>query len=134
MNRTAVRGETALGEAVREASMRLPERQREALALSGLERRSYEEIAASMETSADAVAQLISRARINLYDELRGTALASVAAPSPDCERALPLVAAREDGQLGSGSDGEAAWLDAHLTVCHRCSLGAEQMRQVNDA
>jgi Sigma-70, region 4 len=134
MERTAVRGETPLGEAVREASMRLPERQREALALSGLERHSYEEVAAIMETSAGAVAQLISRARINLYDELRGTTLASVAAPSPDCERALPLIAAREDGQLGSGSDDDAAWLDAHLAVCDRCRLGAEQMGEVNDA
>jgi hypothetical protein len=134
MDRTAVRGETPLAETVREASRRLPERQREALALSGLERRSYEEIAAIMETSAGVVAQLISRARINLYDELRGTALASVAAPSPDCERALPLIAAREDRQLDPGADGEAAWLDAHLAVCDRCRLGAEQMREANDA
>lgn len=65
------------GEGVREASLRLPERQREALELCAFEQRSYEEIATIMETSRDSVPQLISRARINLYDELRGTVLAS---------------------------------------------------------
>jgi hypothetical protein len=118
-------------EDVREASMRLPERQREALTLRGAERRSYEEIAAIMETSLDSVAQLISRARINLYDELRGTVLASVAPPSPDCERALPLIAARDDEQL-EASSGDAAWLDDHLTGCDRCRLGEEQMREAD--
>ena len=114
-------------EEVLEASMRLPERQREALALRELEQLSYVEIAAAMEVSPSSVAQLISRARINLYDELRGTVLASIAAPSPDCERALPMIAAREDGQL-EASTGEADWLDAHLADCDRCRLAVEQM------
>lgn len=117
-------------EEVREASMRLPERQHEVLELRG-EQRSYEQIAAIMETSPDSVAQLISRARINLYDELRGTVLASVAPPSPDCERALPLIAARDDEQLDAGS-GDAAWLDDHLAGCDRCRLGEEQMREAD--
>jgi hypothetical protein len=131
---SAQRQEVALdlgGEEVREASMRLPERQREALTLRGAEQRSYEEIAAIMETSRDSVPQLISRARINLYDELRGTVLASVAPPSPDCERALPLIAARDDEQLETSSP-EVAWLDAHLTGCDRCRLGEEQMREAD--
>jgi DNA-directed RNA polymerase specialized sigma24 family protein len=81
MDGTAARGEADLGGEAREACMRLPERQREALALHGVERLSYKEIAASMGTSSGLVAQLISRARINLYDELQGTALASVAPP-----------------------------------------------------
>jgi hypothetical protein len=118
-------------EEIREASMRLPERQREALVLRALEQRSYEEIATIMETSPDSVPQLIARARINLYDELRGTVLASVAAPSPDCERALPLIAARDDGQLEAGS-GDAIWLDAHLAECDRCRLGEEQMGEAD--
>ena len=118
-------------EEIAEACMRLPERQREALALHGVERLSYEEIAARMGTSSGSVAQLISRARINLYDELRGTALASVAPPSPDCERALPLIAAREDGQLEVVS-GDPAWLEDHLLGCDRCRLGEEQMREAN--
>lgn len=110
--------------------MRLPERQREALELRG-ERRSYEEIAAIMETSRGSVAQLISRGRINLYDELRGTVLASIAPPSPDCERALPLIAARDDDQLDGSAD-DVAWLDDHLAGCDRCRLGEEQMREAD--
>jgi predicted DNA-binding protein (UPF0251 family) len=120
--------EKAEGE-IREANMRLPEHQREALALRELEELSYDEIATAMETNRNAVAQLISRARINLHDELRGNLLASVAAPSPECERALPLIASREDGQLDSASR-DATWLDAHLADCHRCRLGVEVMRE----
>jgi RNA polymerase sigma-70 factor, ECF subfamily len=115
-------------EAIAGASMRLPVRQREALALRELGQLSYEEIAAIMETGGNSVAQLISRARINLSDELRGTVLASIAAPSPECERALPLIAMRQDGQLEAGSR-EAAWLDVHLTACDRCQRGVEAMQ-----
>ena len=113
---------------VRQASLRLPERQRAALELREGKGLSYEQIAAELGTSAGSVAQLLERARINLYDELRGTALASVAAPSPECERALPLIAARQDRELAPSS-GDAAWLDGHLAGCERCRLGEEQMR-----
>jgi RNA polymerase sigma-70 factor (ECF subfamily) len=116
-------------EGVRDANMRLPERQREALALRELEELPYSEIAASLEMSPNSVAKLISRARINLSDDLHGTALAAVAAPSPECERALPLIAAREDGQLEAGSSDDA-WLDAHLAGCERCRLAEEAMRE----
>lgn len=109
--------------------MRLPQRQRETLSLRELEGLSYDEIAATMAVSRDTVAQLISRARINLCDELHGTVLASIAAPSPECERALPLIAAREDAQLEAGSP-EEAWLDAHLADCDRCRRGVEAMRE----
>jgi hypothetical protein len=81
-----------------------------------------------MEASRGTVAQLISRARINLRDELNGTALASVA-PSSECERALPLIAMREDGEL-RGASSDAIWLDAHLKACDRCKLVAEAMGQ----
>ena len=108
---------------VREANGRLPERQREALALRELEDLSYDEIAAVMGMNRNSVAQLISRARINLRDELRGTALASVAASSPGCERALPLIAMRDDGQLDDDS-GDAAWLEEHLAGCEPLPRG----------
>jgi predicted DNA-binding protein (UPF0251 family) len=114
---------------IREANMRLPEHQREALAFRELDGLSYDEIATIMGTNRSAVAQLISRARINLHDELRGNVLASVAAPSPECERALPLIAMRDDGQLDAAS-GDATWLDAHLSGCGRCRLGVEVMRE----
>lgn len=116
-------------EDIREANMRLPEHQREALALRELEQLPYEEIAPILETSPHSVAKLISRARINLSDDLHGTTLAAVAAPSAACERALPLIAAREDGQLEAGSDDDA-WLDAHLAACERCGLAVAAMRE----
>lgn len=116
---------------VGEACMRLPERQREVLALRDLEELSYDEIAAIMEVNGNAVAQLISRARINLCDEMRGTALASVAAPSAECERAMLLIARRDDGQLDAAS-GDAAWLDAHLAGCRRCRVGVEAMQEAD--
>ncbi len=114
---------------IREANMRLPEHQREALALRELEGFSYDEIATIMEINRSSVAQLISRARINLHDELHGNVLASVAAPSPECERALPLIAMRDDGQLDAASN-DATWLDAHLADCGRCRLGVEVMQE----
>jgi len=116
-------------EEIREANARLPERQREALALRELEGLSYDEIAAALEMNRNSVAQLISRARINLRDELRGTALASVATSSTECERALPLIAARDDGQLDPES-GDAAWLNAHLSSCDTCHVATEAMRE----
>jgi DNA-directed RNA polymerase specialized sigma24 family protein len=113
-----------------EANMRLPLRQREALALRELGL-SYEEIAGIVEMRRGSVPQLISRGRINLSDELHGTSLASVAAPSPECERALPLIAARDDAQLEPGSP-DAAWLDGHLAGCERCRLGVEAMQKAH--
>src|SRR5256714_8854162 len=100
---------TSLQDDVREANERLPERQREVLALRELEELSYDEIAGIMDMNRNSVAQLISRARISLRDELRGTALASIATTSPDCERALPLIAMRQDRQLKDPQD--PAWL-----------------------
>lgn len=115
-------------EEVRAANTRLPERQREALALRELEGLSYAEIASMMDVSQKAVAQLLARARINLRDEMRGTALASVS-PSADCERALSLIASREDEQLEPAS-AEATWLDDHLAGCDRCRLGVEALQE----
>lgn len=103
----------ALQEQVRAANARLPERQREVLALRELEELSYDEIAAMMGMNRNSVAQLISRARIRLRDELRGSALAAVATATPEDERAASLIAARMDGELVDEAD--RAWLEDHL-------------------
>jgi len=113
---------------IREANSRLPERQREALALRELEGLSYDEIAEIMGMNRNSVAQLISRARLNLRAELRGTALESVATSSADCERAMPLIACRDDGQLEDGA--EASWLGAHLAACGACQVRVEAMHE----
>jgi RNA polymerase sigma factor (sigma-70 family) len=116
-------------EEIRVANLTLPERQREVLALRELEELSYDEIAELMDMNRNSVAQLISRARINLRDALRGTALASIAASSPDCERALPLIALEQDGQLDEDSN-DAGWLTEHLMHCHACRLGRDAMQE----
>jgi RNA polymerase sigma factor (sigma-70 family) len=116
-------------EEIRVANLTLPERQREVLALRELEELSYDEIAELMEMNRNSVAQLISRARINLRDALRGTALASIAASSPDCERALPLIALEQDGQLDEDLN-DARWLTEHLMHCHTCRLGRDAMQE----
>src|SRR5918996_1241111 len=116
-------------EEIRVANLTLPERQREVLALRELEELSYDEIAELMDMNRNSVAQLISRARINLRDALRGTALASIAANSPDCERALPLIALEQDGQLDEDSN-DAGWLVEHLMHCDTCRLGRDAMQE----
>lgn len=116
-------------EEIRQANLTLPERQREVLALRELEELSYDDIAELMDMNRNSVAQLISRARINLRDALRGTALASIAATSPDCERALPLISLEQDGQLEEASD-DGEWLGEHLMHCHTCRLGRDAMQE----
>jgi RNA polymerase sigma factor (sigma-70 family) len=111
------------------ANLTLPERQREVLALRELEELSYDEIAELMDMNRNSVAQLISRARINLRDALRGSALASIAASSPDCERALPLIALEQDGELEEDSN-DAGWLGEHLMRCRTCRLGRDAMQE----
>ena len=116
-------------EEIREANGRLPERQREALALCELEEMSYDEIADIMDMNRNSVAQLISRARIKLRDELRGGALATIAASTEECERALPLIAMQDDGQLDEGSE-DAAWLAEHMAGCDTCQLSRDAMQE----
>jgi DNA-directed RNA polymerase specialized sigma24 family protein len=100
------------------AAARLRPQQRAALALSGLERLSYAEMAVVLGIGAEAVSALLARARLRLHDELRGTALAAAAARSPDCEDVLPLLAAAADGELDAA---DAAWADPHVDRCPSC-------------
>jgi RNA polymerase sigma-70 factor (ECF subfamily) len=111
-------------EQIRLANESLPARQREVLALRELEDLSYGEVAQIMGMNQNSVAQLISRARINLRDGLRQTALGSVASASPDCDRALPLLAKHQDGLL------EEAWLVEHLMECGACRVRLEAMEE----
>src|SRR5580700_6244822 len=103
-------------EDVRAANARLPERQREVLALRELEQMSYEQIGEVVGLKENAVAQLISRARIRLREEVRGEALQSIVVSSPDCERALPLMARLQDTQSSTAE--ERDWLQRHLSSC----------------
>ena len=116
-------------EEIRHANLALPERQREALALKELEDLSYDEVAEVMGMNRNSVAQLISRARINLRDALRGAALGAIIPNSPQCERAMPLIASLDDGELPPDSaDGD--WLTDHLVGCEVCRARREAMEE----
>lgn len=114
--------------AVRAANERLPTRQREVLALREVEGMSYAEIAATMEMNSNSVAQLISRARTSLRGELRVGVASAVAPASADCERALPLMAMKQDGELSDPV--ERGWLATHLSDCSGCRLSSEEMAE----
>lgn len=113
--------------ALQAANERLPERQREVLALRELDGMSYDEIAGIMDMKSNAVAQLISRARIALRKEMRIGAAASVSFATADCERAHGELACRQDGQA-KGFDSQ--WLDSHLALCDNCQVASEEMAE----
>ena len=117
-------------EQIRAASLALPERQREVLALRELADLSYDQVAEVMGMNRNSVAQLISRARLNLRDGLRHTALGSVASASPLCDRALPLLAMRQDGVL----EDDAGWLAEHLVGCGTCRVRLDAMEEAGVA
>jgi RNA polymerase sigma factor (sigma-70 family) len=116
----------ATREQVEVAVAALPARQREVLALREVECLSYDEIAEIMEIRANAVAQLISRARIRLRELVRRSALGSIEATSPDCDRALPLIAMRQDDERSSELD----WLQSHLSACATCRARQAAMQE----
>jgi RNA polymerase sigma factor (sigma-70 family) len=110
------------------ANARIDPRHREVLALREAEELSYDEIADIMGLKRNAVAQLILRARIALRRELMRGAAAAIASASPACERALPLICARQDGERLAG--GDADWLEAHLRGCDRCRLSGQELEE----
>jgi RNA polymerase sigma factor (sigma-70 family) len=119
----------ATREDVRAANAALPARQREVLALREVELLSYDEIGELMDLNRNAVAQLVSRARIKLGELLRGSALASVGARTPDCERALPLLGALQDEQ-DCDPPSDLDWVRAHLAGCETCRLSLAAMQE----
>ncbi len=124
--RAALLASTRAG--VQAANARLATRQREVLSLREIELLSYDEIGEIMDLNRNAVAQLVSRARIRLREELRGDALASVRTSSPDCERALPLLAALQDGERAA--PGEVEWARRHLQTCETCRVSRDAMHE----
>jgi RNA polymerase sigma factor (sigma-70 family) len=119
-------------EQIRAANEQLPPRQREVLALRELEELSYDEVAGIMGMNRNAVAQLISRARLNLRDALRRGALGAIPAASPDCEAALPLLALAQDNGLDDAA--RADWLGEHLAGCATCRVRVEAMAEAGAA
>jgi RNA polymerase sigma-70 factor (ECF subfamily) len=119
-------------EDIRAANALLPVRQREALALRELGELSYDEVAEVMGMNRNSVAQLISRARLNLRDGLRRGALVSIPAATPDCEAALPLLALAQDDMLDDAT--HADWLARHLAGCATCRVRVEALEEAGAA
>jgi sigma-70-like protein len=111
------------------ATAALPERQREGLALRELLGLSYEQIAQVMDVEQAAVAPLLARARLRLRVERRGSALPATA-PCEDGERALRLLACRQDSEALSGEDDE--WLLSHLSSCPACEVAHAAMLEAS--
>jgi DNA-directed RNA polymerase specialized sigma24 family protein len=109
------------------AAGRLRPQQRAALALAGLEGLSHAGIASALGIEKAAVPALLGRARLRLYDELHGTAVAAAAVRAPDCEDMLPVLAAGVDGEL-EGT--EATWADPHVERCATCPRTIRAMTQ----
>lgn len=108
---------SAVAHELASATSRLPERQREALALRDSLRISHAQIAVVMGIEAAAVAPLLARARLDLRAQRRGGS-----SEGPGCEerdRALRLLALRQDSE--PLSDEDDAWLYRHLGTCADC-------------
>jgi DNA-directed RNA polymerase specialized sigma24 family protein len=100
-----------------QATARLPERQREALALRELLGLHHGELGRVVGVDTVAVAPLLARARLRLRTELRGES-----PPAPECperERALRTIALRQDGEDVPSADDD--WLVEHLGHCEGC-------------
>jgi hypothetical protein len=113
--------DTLRGAVLRElalATAKLPERQREALALRDLLRLSHEQVSRVMGIEEAAVAPLLARARLALRALRRGTP--EPRAVCPERERGLRVLARRQDSESLSAEDD--AWLNEHLGSCEYCN------------
>jgi predicted DNA-binding protein (UPF0251 family) len=118
----AVAGELAV------ANARLPQRQREALALRELRGLSHDQIARVIGIDAHAVAPLLARARLRLRTRLRGGLEAN-----PGCaerERSLRAIARRQDSEPIDEAD--SAWLMEHLGHCPACNQAHAAMLEAS--
>jgi predicted DNA-binding protein (UPF0251 family) len=118
----AVAGELAV------ANARLPQRQREALALRELRGLSHDQIARVIGIDAHAVAPLLARARLRLRTRLRGGLEAN-----PGCaerERSLRAIARRQDSEPIDEDD--SAWLMEHLGHCPACNQAHAAMLEAS--
>ena len=108
---------SAVAREVAAASARLPQRQREALALRELLRLPYDQIADVIGIDTAAVAPLLARSRLRLRAELRGAPPA--ANDCPERERTLRTATPRQDGEAVPAADDD--WFIEHLGHCSGC-------------
>jgi predicted RNA polymerase sigma factor len=113
---------------VEQATAKLPERQREALALREALGLRHDEIAAVMKIDPAAVAPLLSRARLRLREERRGAPAGL--AECPERERALRLMALRQDAEPAEPDD--ADWVLTHIGECGECGAAHAAMLEAS--
>lgn len=113
---------------VQEANAKLPERQREALALRDALGLHYDELASVMGVDRAAVAPLLARARLRLRAERRGVPAGP--ATCDERERALRLLALRQDGEDTGAEDAE--WLLTHVGECDGCGAAHAAMLEAS--
>lgn len=115
--------ESSLAEAVarelRAATANLPERQREVLALREALALSHAQVAAVMGIEPAAVPSLMARARLALRAERRGSPAEDPRGSCEERERALRLLALRQDSEPFHSEDDD--WLHTHLNSCDGC-------------
>jgi hypothetical protein len=108
---------TVAGELAR-AAARLPERQREALALRELLGLSHQELGEVIGLEPVAVAPLLARSRLRLRAELRGGGM--VTTECSEHERTLRICTLRHDGEPVTAEDDD--WFVEHLGQCAECA------------
>jgi hypothetical protein len=119
----------AVARELAQATAKLPERQREALALRELLHLSHRQMSAVMGIEATAVAPLLAGARLRLRAERRG----ALAEPSTDCDqrdRSLRVLACRQDSEPVSSEDD--AWLLEHMASCRECEMAHAAMLEAS--
>ena len=99
------------------ASARLPQRQREALALRELLRLSHEQVGSVIGIEPAAVAPLLARSRLRLRAELRSAPLDGH--DCPERERMLRTATLRQDREPVPSADDD--WFIDHLGHCAGC-------------
>jgi hypothetical protein len=110
------------------ATAKLPERQREALALRELLGLPHGQIARVVGVEHVAVAPLLARARLRLRAELRGDG-----EPRAEClerDRALRTIALRQDAEDVAAADDD--WLVEHLGHCAGCAQAHSAMLEAS--
>ncbi len=118
----AVAGELAV------ANARLPQRQREALALRELLGLSHDQIARVIGIDSHAVAPLLARARLRFRALLRGDLAA--ASSCDERERSLRTIPRRQDSEPVDEAD--TTWLMEHLGHCRACNQAHAAMLEAS--
>ncbi len=115
---------------VRNASTELSTRHYQALVMYELDGFGYAEIGKQLDLDANAVGQLILRARRRLRREVRRRAMLQTddADDGTQCTRALALLPRKAEGRLDKRG---AKWLDSHLETCEACATNLSLMQEV---